>query len=232
MWSCPSLGEQREAEQGHRPCKCTEVRARFSRDHTANLTPTFFCQCVQLHSTMPYMHPLLTSPITKPTISPTHIRLLVAELQPVTWRLQRQESPLPLSLGHLGLWHRFEVTSRHEEAIDFVDSNSGYLVAAHILGLLAVQKRAPTTIWAEGMHGHLIQFRCHAYNAVELEHVYHGTNRAHNPGIKGPVKRPGGSGLGRHPALSSTQPVRWMFAPAGRCVTLSLLTARALPPPW
>ena len=132
---------------------------------------------------MPYMHPLLTSPITKPTISPTHIRLLVAELQPVTWRLQRQESPLPLSLGHLGLWHRFEVTSRHEEAIDFVDSNSGYLVAAHILGLLAfVKERAPTTIWAEGMCGHLIQFRCHAYSVVELEHVYHEANRAYHLG--------------------------------------------------
>ncbi len=176
-----------EGEQGRAiaPCKCTEVRARFSRDHIANLTPTFFRQCVQLHSTMPSTHTLLTASITQPTISPTHIRLLVAELQRVTSRLQRQGSPLPLSLGQLGLWHRFEVTGRREEAVDLVDGDGGYLVAAHTPGLLAfVQERAPTTTWAEEMRGHLIQFRCHAFDAVELEHVYHGGNRARHLGYQ------------------------------------------------
>ena len=180
----------RWVDQGERgraiaPCKRSEVRARFSRDHTANLTPTFFRQCIHLHSTMPSTHPLLTASITEPTISPTHIRLLVAELQRVACRLQRQGSPLPLSLGQLGLWHRFEVTSRREEALDFVDGDGGFLVAAHILGLLAfVRERAPTTTWAEGMRGHLVQFRCHAYDAVELDHVYHGANRAHHLGYQ------------------------------------------------
>ena len=52
------------------------------------------------------------------------------------------------------------------------------------------------TTWAEGMRGHLIQFRCHAYDAVELAHVYHGGNRAHHLGYqalcatRGAVARP------------------------------------------
>ena len=167
------------------PCKAMEVQTRFARDHVANLTPTFFRQCILLHTTMPPTHPLLTASVYRATISPTHIRLLVGELQRVTCRLQRLGSPLPLSLGQLGLWHQFRAATRCEEAVDFVDGDGGYLVARHFPGLLPfVQQRAPNTTWAEGMRGHLIQFRCHAYDAVELAHVYHGGNRAHHLGYQ------------------------------------------------
>ena len=72
-------------------CKAMEVQTRFARDHSANLTPTFR-QCILLHTTMPPTHPLLTASVYRATISPTH-----------TCRLQRLGSPLPLSLGQLGL---------------------------------------------------------------------------------------------------------------------------------
>ena len=81
--------------------------------------------------------------------------------------------------------------------MDFVDGDGGYLVASHFPDLLPfVQQRAPNTTWAEGMRGHLIQFRCHAYDAAELAHIYHGGNRAHHLGYqalcaaRGAVARP------------------------------------------
>ena len=76
-------------------CKAMEVQTRFARDHSANLTPTFFRQCILLHTTMPPTHPLLTASIYRATISPTHIRLLVGELQRVTCRLQHHHLPNP-----------------------------------------------------------------------------------------------------------------------------------------
>lgn len=46
--------------------------------------------------------------------------------------------------------------------------------------LLFFQQRTPATTWAEGMRGHLIHCRCHAYNAVDLTHVYHEGNKVHH----------------------------------------------------
>ena len=98
-----------------------EVRIRFGRDHSANLPPTFFQQCILLHT----LYSLLPS------------------AGPREWR---------------------------------------HLVTTQSLGLLPfVQQREPTTTWAEGMHGHLIQFRYHTNDAVELDHVCHGGNKAHHP---------------------------------------------------
>ena len=71
------------------PCKTSEVRARFAHDHIANLIPTFFRQCIQMHATMPAKHPLLTAPIEVQTLSPTHAWLLVVELQRAVCSLQR-----------------------------------------------------------------------------------------------------------------------------------------------
>ena len=164
---------------GGTPCKTSEVRARFGRDHIANLTPTFFRQCIQMHATMPARHPLLTAPLEVETLSPTHARLLVVELQRAVCSLQRHGLSLPLSLGQLGLWHQFPVATHFVEAVDLVDGDGGYLVLDHIPGLGAfVQEKAPAIIWLEGMRGPLVAFRCHGHDALELEHVYHSSDGA------------------------------------------------------
>ena len=36
----------------------------------------------------------------------------------------------------------------------------------------------------EGMRGHLVQFRCHTHDAIELAHVYHASNKANHLGYK------------------------------------------------
>ena len=45
-------------------CKAMEVQTRFAQDHSANLTPTFFRQCILLHTTMPPHTPSTPLPPT------------------------------------------------------------------------------------------------------------------------------------------------------------------------
>ena len=175
--------------QGRRstaPCRITEAKTRFARDLWANITPTFFRQCIILHSTMPPTHTLLSSSVHTSTPSPTPARMLIMKLHHAIGQLQGQGLPLPLPLSQLGMWYRFEVAvGQAVEAVDWVDGDGGYLVAAHIPGLLQfVRERTPTATWAEGMRGQLVQFRCHAHDAIELAHVYHASNKAHHLGYK------------------------------------------------
>ena len=105
-----------------------------------------------------------------------HARLLMVELHRAVD--QPRQTPPSLPMGHLGLWTSFQVEGHCEEAIDWVDGDGGYLVAAHLPGLLEwVGRRAPGIAWTNGMWGQLIPFRCHGHNAVELDHVYHGPGR-------------------------------------------------------
>lgn len=30
------------------------------------------------------------------------------------------------------------------------------------------------------MRGHVVEFRCHTHDAIELDHVYHASHRVHN----------------------------------------------------
>ena len=160
------------------PCKKTEVATKFAKDYLVNATPTFFRQCIQLHASMPGSHPVLTSAIETPTISPTHARLLIAELRRAAEILQLQHTPIPLPMGHLHLWTAFQVEGCHVEAVDWVDGDGGYLVACHLPGMLQwVCRRAPNIAWNDGMRGDLIPFRCHGHDAVELDHVYHRPGR-------------------------------------------------------
>ena len=157
------------------PCRKTEVATKFAHDYLVNATPTFFRQCIQLHGSMPGSHPVLSSAFETPTMSPTHVRLLVAELHHAVQTLQLQHTPLPLPMGQLGLWAAFQVEGRHEEAIDWIDGDGGYLVACHLPGMLEwVRRRAPNIAWSDGMRGTLVPFRCHGHDAAEVDHVYHG----------------------------------------------------------
>ena len=166
------------------PCRKTEVATKFAQDYLVNATPTFFRQCIQLHGSMPGSHPVLSSAFETPTISPTHVRLLVAELHSAVETLQLQHTPLPLPMGQLGLWAAFQVEGRCEEAIDWVDGDGGYLVASHLPGMLEwVRRRAPNIAWSDGMRGTLVPFRCHGHDAAEVDHVYHGPGR--RPAILG-----------------------------------------------
>lgn len=165
------------------PCRESEVVTKFGKDMLVNMTPTFFRQCLQMFAAMPATHPLLTSTIERPGISPTHARLLVVELQRAVLLLQR--TPLPLPLGRLGLWAAFQVDGRHEEAVDWVDGDGGYLVVCHLPGMLEwVRRRAPTIVWDDGMRGNLIPFRCHAHDAIELDHIYHATGQVMHLGYQ------------------------------------------------
>ena len=169
-----TLALQTTQQGGVAPCRTSQVRARFARDHLANLTPTFFRQCIQMHTTMPASHALLTAPVETETLSPTHARLLVVELQRAVCSLQRQGLPLPLSLGQLGLWHQFPVATHFVEAVDLVDGDGGYLILEHIPGLgHFIHQQVPPIVWLESMRGRLVAFRCHGHDALELEHVYH-----------------------------------------------------------
>ena len=59
------------------------------------------------------------------------------ELHHAVGQLEGQGLPLPLPLSQLGMWYQFEVAvGQAVEAVDWVDGDGGYLVAAHIPGLL------------------------------------------------------------------------------------------------
>ena len=167
------------------PCRASQVVAKFSRDSLANLTPTFFRQCIQMHAALPPTHVLFTASVETVTITPTHARLLAVGLHQAVCSLQRLGAPLPRPISQLGLWHHFKVATRKVEAIDFVDGVGGYLVADHIPGLWDfVRARAPAITWQEGMRGHLVPFRCHGHDALELEHLYHCPDGAHHLGYR------------------------------------------------
>ena len=173
-------------QEGERmPCRASQVVAKFSRDSLANLTPTFFRQCIQMHAALPPTHALFTASVETVTITPTHARLLAVGLHQAVCSLQRLGAPLPRPISQLGLWHHFKVATRKVEAIDFVDGDGGYLVADHIPGLWDfVRARAPAITWQEGMRGHLVPFRCHGHDALELEHLYHCPDGAHHLGYE------------------------------------------------
>ena len=163
------------------PCRASQVLAKFARDRLANLTPTFFQQCIQMHATLPHTHDLFTSSVETPTVTPTHARLLAVGLHQAICSLRRMGTPLPRPISQLGLWHHFPVASRKEEAIDFVDGDGGYLVVRHIPGLWDyLQARAPAIMWQEGMRGYLAPFRCHGHDALELDHLYHCADGTHH----------------------------------------------------
>ena len=43
------------------PCRILQVATKLARGALVNTTPTFFRQCIHLHSAMPATHPLLAS---------------------------------------------------------------------------------------------------------------------------------------------------------------------------
>ena len=163
------------------PCRTSQVMARFARDSLANITPTFFRQCMQMHAALPPTHALFTECVETVTVTPTHARLLAVGLHQAVCSLRRLGTPLPRANSQLGLWRHFQVATHPEEAIDFVDGDGGYLVVDHIPGLRDfVHARAPAIIWHEGMRGELVPFRCHGHDALELEHLYHCPNGTHH----------------------------------------------------
>ena len=201
------------------PCRKTEVATKFAQDYLVNATPTFFRQCIQLHGSMPGSHPVLSSAFETPTISPTHVRLLVAELHSAVDTLQLQHTPLPLPMGQLGLWAVFQVEGRCEEAIDWVDGDGGYLVASHLPGMLEwVRRRAPNIAWSDGMRGTLVPFRCHGHDAAEVDM----STMVQGDGQPSLATRPSvlhGVQWQRPAASPSTPRARWMLMVRGWCVT-------------
>ena len=73
--SCYRVGAPPSKEQERAPCKISQVRARFAWDNLANLAPTFFWQCIQMHTTMPGDHALVTAAVKTEALSPTHAQL-------------------------------------------------------------------------------------------------------------------------------------------------------------
>ena len=162
-------------------CRASQVLGKFARDSLANITPTFFCQCVQMYAALPSTHTLFTQCVESVTVTPTHARLLAAGIHQAICHVRRQVVPLPRPHSQLGLWHHFEVAARPEEAIDLVDGDGGYLVVDHIPGLRDfVHTRVPATIWREGMRGDLVAFRCHGHDALEIGHLYHCPDGTHH----------------------------------------------------
>ena len=154
------------------PCRASQVVAKFSRDSLANLTPTFFRQCIQMHAALRPTHALFTASVETLTITPTHAQLLAVALHQAVCSPRRLGAPLPCPINQLGLWHHFRVATRKVKAIDFVNGDGGYLVADHIPGLRDfVWARAPAIMWQEGMRGLLVPFRCHGHDVLELEHL-------------------------------------------------------------
>ena len=71
-----------------------------------------------MHGSMPGSHLVISSAFEMPTSSPTHVRLLVAELHYAIETIQLQHTPLPLLTGQLGLCAAFHVEGHCEETID------------------------------------------------------------------------------------------------------------------
>ena len=141
---CTLALQEVEGAGGGTLCRAAQVKTKFARNNLANLTPSFFHQCIQMHVTMPSKHVLFMAPVEAETLSPTHTWLLVFELHHVVHSLQQQGVALPLSFSQLGLWHHFLVATRHEEAVDLVDGDGGYLVVDHSPGLGEyLQQRVP-----------------------------------------------------------------------------------------
>ena len=107
------------------PWRASQVLAKFARDSLANVTPTFFRQCIQMHATLPPSHDLFTSSVETATITPTHALLLAVGLHQSICSLRQLRTPLPRPVSQLGLWHKFVVATREEEAFDLVDSDGG-----------------------------------------------------------------------------------------------------------
>ena len=72
------------------PWRASQVLAKFARDSLANVTPTFFQQCIQMHATLPPTHDLFTSSVATAIVTPTNALLLAVGLHQSIYSLRRQ----------------------------------------------------------------------------------------------------------------------------------------------
>ena len=170
-----------------RPCQMSEAKTKCLHDSYKNLEPTYLRQCLLLAEAIPPNHPLLFAQCVP---SAARVRQLAPVLQKEIAKIEQINGMLPSSPACLAQCTVFAVAKSNAiQAIDYVDGDSGYMVANLIPGLseyLDKQRLTASTLEQFDDRGMtLVAFREFGHDAIELSHVYRRTdqNRTKNLGI-------------------------------------------------
>lgn len=159
------------------PCVCTQACCRLLEIDYQNFTPTFFAQCADVAS-LPFYNPLVWS-----SEAPSCIRTALAPKAPKAYK-DALRYQLPTLISGCVPVFSLSVDKSSVEAIQYADGDGGYVVVEHFDLLKEYIHKLPSQLPMVFLpeHGyHMLPFREHYHDALELGHEYEITQELQPP---------------------------------------------------